>query len=98
MIGERLRGAAKQQLPTALLLYRMWKKKNLADAASAFRFLLKATETAPFASRLRLLQRIYAANAIRCEHTQDEMLQVIGTILSCPASVPGCVVEAGCFK
>lgn len=98
MISERFRFAAKQQLPLALLLYRIWKKRNLTDAASAARFLSTSTDNAPFRSRLRLLQRIYAANGIRCEHTQDEMLQVISAILNQPANVPGCIVEAGCFK
>ena len=45
------------------------------------------------------LERIYEANlGIRCAHTQDETLQVSSAILSTPPGVPGCVVEAGCFK
>jgi O-methyltransferase len=99
MVSEALRAAAKRQMPpTGLLLYRMWKKRNLRDTASAARFLATPLAMASLPARLRVLQRIYAANAIRCEHTQDEILQVIGAVLDFPPSVPGCVVEAGCFK
>lgn len=94
-----MRSAIKRRLPGVVLLaYRVWTKRDLRDAVSALKFLASPTMMASLPARLRLLQRIYAANAIRCEHTQDEMLQVIRAMLDFPQDVPGCVVEAGCFK
>lgn len=90
----------KRRLPGGLrLLYRILQQRDLRDTASALRFLASPTAMASLPARFYLLKRIYEANAgIDCPHTQDEMLQFSKAILDVPASVPGCVVEAGCFK
>jgi O-methyltransferase len=36
--------------------------------------------------------------AVDCPHTEREMLSLITTILTTPQKVPGCIVEAGCYK
>ena len=100
MTQDSLRSAIKRRLPRVLLLlYRIWQQRNVRDTVSALRFLVTPTLMASLPARLRLLQRIYEASlGIECAHTQDEMLQVTSAILNVPIDVPGCVVEAGCFK
>jgi O-methyltransferase len=46
-----------------------------------------------------VVKRLIAAHEhIDCAHTHAEMDTLVRTILSVPASAPGCIVEAGCFK
>lgn len=100
MMQDSLRSTIKRRLPRVLLLlYRMWQQRDFRDTISAFRFLATPTLMASLPARLRLLPRIYEPNSgMECAHTQDEMLQFTRAILDVPSDVPGCVVEAGCFK
>lgn len=55
--------------------------------------------TATFRQRSTLVRQVRAADAaLVCAHTPAEIQRIITAILSTPASVRGCVVEAGCFK
>lgn len=49
--------------------------------------------------RYALTRRLRAiSRAIDCPHTESEILSYIRTILALDPAVPGCVVEAGCYK
>jgi O-methyltransferase len=49
--------------------------------------------------RYALTRRMRAiSRAIDCPHTESEMLSYIRCILALDPRVPGCVVEAGCYK
>ncbi|MBN2199835.1 MAG: class I SAM-dependent methyltransferase [Candidatus Aminicenantes bacterium] len=53
----------------------------------------------PFLRRLALVGRLYLVSGrISCPHTQGEMLEVIGTLLSLAPENEGVVVEAGCYQ
>jgi hypothetical protein len=82
-----------------LLLYRLIRQGRAQDIASSLRFLFMPLSGASFRERLDLLEHIYATSAaVDCEHTQEEMLTFLRTILSLPSGMKGCIVEAGCFK
>lgn len=52
-----------------------------------------------FSDRWNLMNQFYEiSDKVHCAHTQFEMISVVEGILSVPKSVPGCIVEAGCFK
>jgi O-methyltransferase len=66
---------------------------------SVFRFLRNTKTGVSFATRIGIVKTYYATSAhIDCPHTPGEILSYIETILTLPNSIPGCVVEAGCFK
>lgn len=49
--------------------------------------------------KMKYLRRIFSiSNKVESPHTQQEILSFATTILTLPPSVPGKVVEAGCFK
>jgi O-methyltransferase len=51
------------------------------------------------ASRHELTNRFRTIHdLVRCAHTHHEMMQIAKTILGLPKDIPGCIVEAGCFK
>jgi O-methyltransferase len=52
-----------------------------------------------FPQRRALVARLAAIHAnVRCAHSQIEMARIVSAILNAPASRPGVVLEAGCFK
>ena len=52
-----------------------------------------------FAQRKGLVDQLLAIHTgLVCKHTHEEMVRLITAILDIPRSVPGCIVEAGCFK
>ena len=52
-----------------------------------------------FATRISLIRRIYRVSRhVRCEHSEEEILQFCRRILVVPSDVKGCIIEAGCFK
>ncbi len=52
-----------------------------------------------FRTRFGIIKQYYIISAnVDCPHTQEEILAYIETILTLPSSIPGCVVEAGCYK
>jgi len=47
----------------------------------------------------RLVAQLYVISySVDCPHSQEEILRVIEAILLIPRDVPGCIVEAGCYK
>jgi O-methyltransferase len=49
--------------------------------------------------RVALTRRLRAiSRAIDCPHTESEILSYVRCILALDPAVPGCVVEAGCYK
>jgi len=46
-----------------------------------------------------LARRLLDAHAhIQCAHTHEEMVRIVRAIFAVPDDLPGCIVEAGCFK
>lgn len=72
---------------------------NRGEAGTVTRFLFKKNPRLNFRQRFSLIKRLYAiSRAVKCPHTQHEIISFINTILSIPPQVKGCIVEAGCFK
>lgn len=62
-------------------------------------FLSSSQVQLPLSHRCLLLHQFWnISQSIDCPHTQDEVLAFAETILSLAPSVPGCVVEAGCYQ
>ncbi len=108
---ERIKTSIKNIVPkTLLLLYWRWfprKPKDLiwraaiflTDVPSLIALLSKRGLKASFYQRLLMIKQLYKISyAIPCPHTQHEILSFIGTILSMPQHIEGCVVEAGSYK
>ncbi len=73
--------------------------KNPQDIKSALRFATSSELELPVGTRLGVLRRMFLATfSIECPHTQDEVLRFMEAILMLPDSIPGCVIEAGCYK
>jgi O-methyltransferase len=69
------------------------------DARQAASFLLQKGTTLSPAGRLALLGRLYAVSrGMDCPHTEREMMEIIGSLLRLSPEIPGCIVEAGCFR
>lgn len=74
-------------------------KQTWQDLKTACDFLLTSRFTLPFPRRYQLVRRFWAiSDEIDCPHTQSEILAFASTILSLDEALPGCVVEAGCYK
>jgi O-methyltransferase len=72
---------------------------NTEDRNAAIAFLFNDKLTIGFTERLRFLVRIYRISLnTTVAHTEAEILAVATAVLSSPPDVPGCVVEAGCYK
>jgi O-methyltransferase len=86
----------RERVPLPILaLYRLFRKGNGKSLGS---FLLDSGPLS-FRARITLVRRIYRVSShVRCQHSEEEILQFCRTILSIPPDVRGCIVEAGCFK
>lgn len=63
------------------------------------KFLRNSETGVSFATRLGIIKQYYVTSAnVDCPHTPGEILAYIQTILTLPSTIPGCVVEAGCYK
>ena len=100
-----LKTAVKSSAPDSLvLLFQMIRYpeglfRRPADLRAAARFLAKPLAGVSLGQRLALVRSLCRTTmAVDCAHTQEEMLTFIETILTTPAEVEGCVVEAGCCK
>jgi O-methyltransferase len=50
-------------------------------------------------TRLGIIRQYYVTSAnVDCPHVPKEILSYVTSILELPKSMPGCIVEAGCFK
>ena len=80
-----------------LVFYRALRR--VEDIPAAARFLLNSELTLPRSQRLALVGQLGLLTCVvECGHDQHEMLAVIESILSTPARIEGCIVEAGSFK
>jgi O-methyltransferase len=69
------------------------------DVEAIVGFLASDHRELSLARRYALARRIREiSREIDCPHTESEVLSYIRTVLSLDGSIPGCVVEAGCYK
>ena len=99
---DRIKPLIRETVPPSLLqpmllAYRAVRyPQDLVKVADFLRRELGATT---LAQRLTIARHLYRVSfSVDCPHTQFEVLSFIEAILAPPASVTGCVVEAGCFK
>jgi len=72
---------------------------NWRDPFYCARFLAGSESDMTFAERRALVRRLFAVSlAVDSPHTQRQMLEMIETIAAIPRTVPGVIVEAGCYK
>lgn len=73
--------------------------KNPRDLSTALRFFRNPSLDLPLGTRMDVMRRVFRTTfSVDCPHTQEEVVSFMETILELPESVPGCVIEAGCFK
>jgi O-methyltransferase len=78
------------------MLGRVSKKEDLI---AVFQFLFQIKHQISLIEKAAILKRLYKISYfIDCPHTQKEILTFIDAILNIPDLLPGCVVEAGCYK
>ena len=69
------------------------------DLRAAASFLSHSVANVTLGQRLSMVNSLCETTmSVDCAHTQEEMLTFITTVLTIPAEVTGCVVEAGCCK
>ncbi len=72
---------------------------NPKDMINMLLFLLKPRARVSFFQRLGIVRCLYATSlAVDCRHAESEIISFMETVLSLPDTVPGCVVEAGCYR
>ena len=72
---------------------------NAEDRNAALEFLFNSKLSIGFIDRLRFLLRSYRISLnTTVAHTEAEIIAVATAVLSMPPEVPGCVIEAGCYK
>jgi O-methyltransferase len=72
---------------------------NFRRETPLYRFVVNPPPTLLRTQALTVAKRFIAAHDhIDCAHTHAEMDAIVRAILAVPASVQGCIVEAGCFK
>lgn len=93
----RWKHAIQQRLPLPLLsTYRLFRN---GDYRHLLRFLFDRQGRLSFADRRTFVRRLMRVSRhVPCEHFQSEMLAVAQAVFATDASVPGVVVEAGCYK
>lgn len=94
--SEKLKTSIKKILPEPVLsVYHFFRDGDLTPVAS---FLFRRGLKLSFFRRLALVRRLYLISGrISCPHTQGEMLEVMGALLSLAPENEGVVVEAGCY-
>lgn len=69
------------------------------DTLAALRFLANGRLPLPLAERRRLVRHLYRISShVDCPHDESQILEFLSAVLVLPESVPGCIVEAGCYK
>lgn len=90
-------GKLRERQPTPF--GRMYKEADWGDLSAIGRFVLHSTPRISVWQRLRIVARSYRISfSVHSAHCQYEILDIMESILALSADVPGCVVEAGCFK
>lgn len=79
-----------------LLLSRLFRTD---DGEAVFRLLTSREFEMPLTRRIQLALGMYKVSRhVECAHAEWEILSFAHAFLTLPASVPGVLVEAGCFK
>ena len=74
----------------------LWKKRS--DLPTVTRFVL-SRRIESLVTRLSLLKSFYTTTSfVACPHTETDIIDFVSCILLLPASIDGCIVEAGCYK
>ena len=69
------------------------------DGVATLRFLTRRDLPLPPSERLSWVRRFRAISAaVDSPHEEGELLQYTAALLRMPADLPGCLVEAGCYK
>lgn len=69
------------------------------DTLAALRFLADGRLPLPPAQRRQLVRRLYRISShVDCPHDESQILEFLTVVLTLPATVAGCIVEAGCYK
>jgi O-methyltransferase len=98
MLSQQIKDALRPYVPKPLLIAKR-RVRDLAGEIPLARLEYLPHGTASFSQRRELVQKIRQANGgIQCMHTHAEMERIITAILEIPASVQGCIVEAGCYQ
>jgi O-methyltransferase len=78
-------------------LRRAWRERG--DVAACAAFVADGSTSLSLADRLRIVRRLYAVSfTVDCPHRQREMLDFTRAVLALPRTLPGVIVEAGCYK
>lgn len=71
----------------------------LKEIEAIAQFLSFSTSTLSFHRKLKIIgDFLKISNYVDCPHTQVEIIAFVRAILSLDSSIPGCIVEAGCYK
>lgn len=94
---RKIKQAIKKAMPMPLIyLYRFLSQ---GEARAVLTFLVRPAGRTTFGQRFNLVLQLYVVSeAVPCPHTQTEMLAFISYVLALPQDLPGCLVEAGCYK
>jgi O-methyltransferase len=69
------------------------------NLAAPLLFVLRPNHFLTVSERLNLVVQAYRTSyALPCPHSEAQIFAFINAILKAPSNLPGCVVEAGCFK
>lgn len=103
MVLAVIKEAVKGAVPTTAYVLARRRYWNLIIGIDRLRevlgFLRNRGTDVSFATRLGIVKQYYVTSAnVDCPHTPGEILAYVETILTLPRSVPGRVVEAGCYK
>lgn len=81
----------------ATYLYRFLRDRD--DARALLAFFVRSHAAISIREKLQLVHKVYTVtHNVEVAHTEEEMITLVDSILKMPASIPGVVVEAGCFK
>ena len=94
---KKVKAKIRQIIPKPFILtYKFFNPKDIISITS---FLIKSNTQISFRQRLTIIKKLYFITwFVDCSHTHIEIISFINTILSIPAHIDGCIVEAGCYK
>jgi len=73
--------------------------RNLSREAALYHFILRPPRGVGRMQALNIAKRFMRVHDhVDCAHTHAEMETIVRAVFAVPASVQGCIVEAGCFK
>jgi len=100
--SEQLRQRVRRYVPTPLIEARRAVIKSVRRARTEWPLLslqLGRLGTLDYRERGLLARRMQEVHAnILCAHTHGEMVRIVREVFAIADDMPGCIVEAGCFK